>query len=70
MHLIIHVKTRQPKTKILSRDGDILKVALRAAPEQGKANVELVKFLTRHFKKPAYIVSGFTSAKKIVEIAD
>ena len=69
MRLIIHVKTRQPETKILSQEGDVLKLALHAVPEQGKANTKLVKFLTRHFKKRVRIVSGFTSSKKIVEVS-
>lgn len=69
MRLIVHVKTRQPETKILS-EGDVLEVALHAVPHHGKANAELVKFLTRHFKKKAGIVSGFASQRKIVEIED
>lgn len=69
MRFTVHVKTRQPETKILS-EGDVLKVALHAVPDRGKANAELVKFLTRYFKKPARIVSGFTTAKKIVEVSD
>lgn len=68
MRLIVHVKTRQPETRIIS-NGDVLNVALRAVPEQGKANTELVKFLTRHFKKRVRIVSGFTSSKKLVEVS-
>lgn len=34
-----------PKTKIIGRLGDALKVAVQAPPERGKANDELIRFL-------------------------
>ena len=45
-------------------------VKLKSSPEGGKANLELLKVLTRYFKKEVKIKSGFTSREKVVEVLD
>ncbi len=45
-------------------------VAIAAPPEDNKANLELVKFLSRKLKKQVRIASGFGSKTKILEILD
>lgn len=49
-----------------------LKIALRAAPEKNKANLELVDFLSKKYYCPKdriKIISGHTSRLKLVKIA-
>lgn len=46
-------------------------VGLTSRPEGGRANLELVKKLARHFRVPqtkVRIVAGWTSRRKVVEI--
>jgi len=48
-----------------------IKISLKSKPELGKANRELIKSLSEHFKISANkikILSGFSSRKKVVEI--
>lgn len=45
-----------------------MRVAVAAPADKNKANVELVKFLSRKFGK-ARIVSGFVSRDKVVEFS-
>ena len=48
-----------------------LKIKLKAAPEKGKANRELIEFLSNLLNTPKSnitIVSGQTSRKKIIKI--
>lgn len=50
---------------------DTLKIRISAAPEKGKANKELVEFLSKVLRIPRSrieIVSGHTSPKKVIEI--
>ncbi|MCG2700504.1 DUF167 domain-containing protein, partial [Candidatus Parcubacteria bacterium] len=49
---------------------DYYLVKLKSSPVDGKANLELIKILSKYFKKEARIKSGFTSRKKIVEMVD
>lgn len=54
-------------------EGDKITVGVKAKPEKGKANEELVKKLARHFKVPVLsvrIVSGRTSKRKVIEVND
>lgn len=60
------VKPNSPKTEILEYDP--LKIAIKAAPEKGKANQELIRFLSKKLKKKVIIVSGLKSHKKILEL--
>jgi len=51
--------------------GDEIAISLKAEPERGKANRELVKKLAKHFgvsEDRVRIISGLTSRKKIVEV--
>ena len=41
-------------------------VYLKSRPVGGKANLELVKLLSKHFGRRVKIVSGFTSKKKLI----
>jgi len=43
-------------------------VKLKSSAEGGRANLELVKILSKYFGKEVKIKSGFTSRMKIVEV--
>ena len=68
--LKILVKANASKNEILGWDKDkqTLKVAIKAEPEKGKANKEIIKFFTKLFKKKITIKSGLTSRQKIILI--
>lgn len=69
--MIIKVKVRPNSGRqeiIANEEGYI--VYLKSAPEDNKANMELVKLLKKHFGKAVRTKSGFISKNKIVEVAD
>jgi uncharacterized protein (TIGR00251 family) len=52
-------------------DEELLKIRLKAAPVDGKANAHLIKFLSRQFRTPQRsieILSGHTGRNKRVRI--
>ena len=58
-------------SRIRGIHGAALKVALRAAPEKGKANEELLSLLAETFGLPRHqvtLISGQTSRKKRVRV--
>jgi len=68
MRYEVDVKFREDFVKV---EGNRIIVGLISKPEKGKANLELVKKLAKHFKVPSSqikIISGLKSRKKIVEI--
>jgi len=57
----------------LKVEANKIMVGLTSKPEKGKANLELIKKLAKHFKVSSSqirIVSGLKSKRKIVEILD
>lgn len=69
MKIKVKVKPNSGKQEIDEKDGVYI-VRLKSPPENNKANIELVKLLSRHFGKEVKIKSGFSSRKKIVEVFD
>jgi uncharacterized protein (TIGR00251 family) len=70
--LDIRVKPRAKRAGILGRHGSALKVAVRAAPERGRANAELVQVLAQALGLPAAafeLVAGATSQDKRVRVS-
>ncbi len=71
MRLAVKVVPRAADSRVVGWLGDRLKVRLRAAPERGAANRELVTLLARRLRCPESairIVAGAGSASKLVEI--
>ena len=69
----IKVIPQQPLTELRGViEDDTLKIALKAAPEKGKANKELIIFLAKELgvgKEDISISSGLTSRLKVVDIS-
>ena len=54
-------------------DKDILKIKIRAKPVGGKANIYLIKYLSKELDIPRrniVIIKGKTSRKKVLEISN
>ncbi len=59
------------KKDFIEVDGDKIIIGVKASPEKGKANEEVVKKLAKHFgvpKSAVRIISGGSSKKKIIKI--
>ena len=71
MRCNIIVKANSRKSEIVSFDKEknAYIVNVKAEPEKGKANQEVIRLFTREFKKQAKIVMGFTNKKKVIELS-
>ncbi len=72
IYLKVKVLPSAPKTefKDFLYDG-MIRMSIAAAPERGKANKELIRFLSKEFrvnKKNVRIISGAGSRVKLVKI--
>lgn len=67
--ITVKVKPNAPKTKIISQGENELTLAIAAPPEQNKANIELIKFLSKHFKAKVEILRGLSSKTKLIRIS-
>jgi uncharacterized protein len=73
-YIRIKVIPGAPKTEIKGTMADgTLKIAVAAAPEKGKANAELIKFLAEEFGIPKdniKIISGISERNKLVKVSN
>lgn len=76
-HLRVRLTPKASRNAVLGviemPDGrSMLKIAVNALPEDGKANAELIHFLSKTLKLPKNaieIVSGLTSREKLVSLS-
>jgi hypothetical protein len=67
----VHVVPRARETAMAGRHGDALRIRLAAAPVDGAANAELVRFLAERLNVPRGAISiaaGLTGRRKTVKI--
>ena len=69
--LKIIVKPNSKKNQVLNYDKQhqALKVAIKAPPEKGKANLEIIKFFRKLTKKQTKIIKGLTSKEKLLKFS-
>lgn len=67
-----HLQPKASKTEVVGLHGDALKVRIKAAPVEGKANAELIRFLAKEFavsKRDVVLISGELSRQKRIRIS-
>jgi uncharacterized protein len=72
LFLSVKITPNSSENKILGISNDTLKIKIKAPPDKGKANLELIKFLSKLLKiskSSIEIVKGKTSSMKIIAIS-
>lgn len=72
VYLNVKIQAQSPKNELkeIMADGT-LKIAINALPIQGRANNELLKFLSKELELPIgqlSIEQGFTGSRKLIKI--
>lgn len=68
-HLTLKAIPKAAKTELAGTDSSgVLRIRLKAAPEKGEANKELLRFLSRELGAQVRLIRGATSRMKTVEI--
>jgi len=62
------VKPNSSKNEVIKIKENEYKVNIKAPPQEGKANIELVRLLKKYFKKQVRIISGLKSKEKVIEV--
>lgn len=73
MIIEVHIQPNSNENKILSREGNIFKIKIKAPAVENKANEELIKFLSKELnvhRSLIVIKSGKTSKKKLILVKD
>jgi hypothetical protein len=74
MYIQIKVIPKSRETAFVEKmDDDTYKIRVKAAPEKGKANDELIRFLSKTLnirKDEILIISGHSDTRKLLKIPD
>jgi len=66
----IVAKTKQRKSFIeFDKDRKVYFVGVKSSPENNKANIEILKLISKKFGKNARIISGRKSKKKLIGLS-
>lgn len=68
--IIAMPNSKENKIEGFDKERNAYRVRVKARPEGNKANIEIVKFLSKLLKKKVKISSGLNSREKIIEVAD
>ena len=68
--IIVKANSRENKINGYDREKNACRISIAAKPQDNKANIEIIKFLSRLLKKRVRIISGMKSKEKIVEISN
>jgi len=69
--MIIKIKVKPNSSEQgIEKIDEVYVVKLKSPPEEGKANLELVKLLSKYFGSEVKIKSGFSARRKIVQVFD
>ncbi len=65
----IIVKPNAPGNKIVGYDKErnAYKVAIKAKPENNRANIEVIKYFSKLFKKKVRIIKGAKNREKVLK---
>ncbi len=64
----IKVKANSAKTRIIGSDNDCVLMEIAAPAEKNKANMEIIKFLSKKLDRKVRITSGLKSKTKTIEV--
>lgn len=66
--VIVKPKSRENKIEGFDQERNAYRISIKAMPENNKANVEVIKLLSKLLKKKVKIISGLKSREKTVEM--
>ena len=68
--IIAKPNSKENKVEGFDKERNAYRVCVKAKPEGNKANIEIIRFLSKLLKKKVKISSGLKSKEKIIEIVD
>jgi uncharacterized protein YggU (UPF0235/DUF167 family) len=71
MHVSVEVKLKQPVSSLTVSGADTLTARVTSAPENNKANAEVIALLAKHYKVPKstiMLIRGAKSKTKTFEL--
>ena len=65
--IIVRPSSKENRIEGFDKERNAYRISIKAKPEGNKANIEIIKFLSKSLKRKVRIVSGLKSKEKIIE---
>ena len=66
--IIVKPNAKENKVECFDKERNAYRISIRAKPQDNKAHIEVIKFLSKKLKKKVTVISGLKSREKIIEI--
>ena len=66
--VIVRPKSKKNEIREFDEEKHAYRVSIKSPAEDNKANIELIKFLSKELKKKVQIIRGFHPKEKIIKI--
>ena len=66
--IIVKPNSKENEIECFDKERNAYRIAIKAKPQDNKANIEVIKFLSKSLKKKLRIVSGLKSREKMIEV--
>ena len=67
--VILKPNSSKNKIKEFDSERNAYRIEIKAPAENNKANIELIKFISKSLKKNVKIIKGFKSREKLIKIS-
>ena len=68
--IIVRPSSKENRIEGFEKERNAYRISIKAKPEGNKANIEIIKFLSKSLKRKVRIFSGLKSRAKIIEVMD
>ena len=66
--IIVRPNSIENNIQGFDKDRNAYRISIKAKPEDNKANIEVIRFLSKLLKKKVKIIAGLKSREKLIEI--
>ena len=67
MEVIVKANSKKEKVEF-NKEKNLYIVSVKSEAKNNKANLDVIKLMSKFLKKPVKIVKGFKSKKKVIDI--
>ena len=68
--ILVKPNVDENKIESFGIERSAFRISIKAKPQDNKANIELIKFLSKTLKKKVKIISGLKSKEKIIQVTN
>ena len=66
--VIVSANARENRIVGFDKNRNAYRISIKAKPQDNKANIEIIKYLSKELKRKVRIIAGLKSKEKLIEV--